>query len=337
MSSNDHHLEQPATAKQLYALAQQHQLTPIALDWALQDIGVIPDRHAWRSFIDRALLVLGILLTLAGVIFFFAYNWADLPYWAKFAVLQLAILGTVLSAGWRGLDQLSGRIALFAAAVLVGVLLSVYGQVYQTGADVFVLFLTWAILITPWVLLGCFAPLYLLLLLLLNASLILYWQQVVDPYLEDAALSLFVCALNGSALVAWEIAWKKQVQWLRGRWFSWIAFSSVLIALMWPTLLIIIEFNRDRTHWQSLGAGLYVFITLFSLWYYRYQRHDIFSLVICLLSLLVTLTTLIGRLLFEMVDDAALTFFALTLVVVGETSLATTWLRRVASTPTASF
>ena len=50
-----------------------------------------------------------------------------------------------------GLDRAFGQVLLIAGSVLTGVLLAVIGQAYQTGADVFELFVAWAVLILPWV------------------------------------------------------------------------------------------------------------------------------------------------------------------------------------------
>ena len=50
--------------------------------------------------------------------------------------MAIAAVGALLV----GLDRAFGQVLLIAASVLTGVLLAVIGQVYQTGADVFELF-----------------------------------------------------------------------------------------------------------------------------------------------------------------------------------------------------
>ena len=73
------------------------------------------------------------------------------------------------------------------AAVAVGALLAVFGQTYQTGADPFELFLTWALLIVPWTLAARFEPLYLLhsvvLAMLMGVLVMLqaYWLKWMVP------------------------------------------------------------------------------------------------------------------------------------------------------------
>lgn len=292
----------------------------------------MPGADEWRQFIDKMLLLLATTLLLTGVIFFFAYNWAEMHRFIKFALLQVTLLSMALFASLRGLERLSGQAALLAAAVLLGALLAVYGQTYQTGADAFGLFLTWAILIIPWVLLSTFASMWLLLLVLLNLSLVLYWGQVIEVqhYQPYTALFLLVFLLNAAAMFAWESTYKQGLSWLKGYWLGVIIFGTALTFLMIPTLQAIIEFGHK---WQSnpllpVAAVLYTGLTSFILWYYRYQRHDLLLLAISLLSIIIVLTTLISKIL----PINALVLLILALLVIGQASLATKWLQQTAKT-----
>ncbi len=329
MASNP--LDLPPPPAHLYSLAQTNHLTFSALEYALRKIGTIPEAEAWQRFIDNMLLLLGTTLLLAGVIFFFAYNWADMAHFAKFCVLQVGVLSMALLALLLGLERLSAQAALLAAAVLLGALLAVYGQTYQTGADAFNLFLVWAILIIPWVLLGVFAPLWSLLLLLLNLSLILYWEQVINPpsFAPRTELFLLLFLLNGIAMVAWEYAHKQGVAWLQGQWFGILIFGAVLTALIIPTLFAI----ADLEDWQAnrlfaVSVLLYVVTTLLALWYYRYQRRDLLRLAMSLLGVIIVFTTFMGKIL----PLDTITWLILALVIIGQAALATKWLQQVAKT-----
>ena len=86
---------------------------------------------------------------MAGVVFFFAYNWNSLTPVAKFAILQGGILTTALTALIVRLDRIAGQMLLIATTVLVGTLLAVIGQVYQAGANAYELFTLWALLTVP--------------------------------------------------------------------------------------------------------------------------------------------------------------------------------------------
>lgn len=234
-------------------------------------------------------------------------------------------------ASWRGLERLEAKVALLATAVLLGTLLAVYGQTYQTGADAFGLFMTWAILIIPWVLLGSFAPLWLLLLVLLNLSLILYYQQVINQpcYGICTDLYLLLFMLNGTAMLVWENAQQRSIAWLRRHWLGVIIFSIALIVLIIPTLYAILSNNRQNDLLLMLAVSLYLTTTALALWYYRYQRHDLLLLAACLLGLLIVLTSLASQLL---PFDNVLNMLILALVIIGQATLATNWLQAVAQT-----
>lgn len=323
-----------ATRPHLYTLAQTNHLSPQALEYALRMIGCIPDRHAWRRFLDQALLWLGTTLCLAGIIFFFAYNWTSLSRFSKFGTLEIGLFALILLVILRGLESLPGKAALLAAAFVLGALLAVYGQVYQTGADVFTLFLTWAILILPWVFFSHFAPLWLLLLILANLSLSLYWDQVFDPThnLTDS-LFLLMFVLNGLALMAWEMAFKRGIRWLQGQWLGRIIFIVTLAVLILPTLKAIITFDSDYTYNHSALLGwavaLYLETTAVALWYYGSQRRDLFLLTVCLTGILITVTTLLGKSL-PWYDVGS--WFLMGLVVIAQASYMAYLLMRIAKT-----
>jgi len=319
-------LEQPANSQQLFQLAQRQMLSPKALDAALFHIGVIPGISTWQVFIEKWLLILGSVLITVGIVFFFAYNWHELHHFAKFALLQIGLLSCVgLSVLW-GLERLEGKMALFMAAVLVGVLLAVYGQVYQTGADSFKLFATWVALITPWVLSACFAPLWLLAIILLNLSIILYWQQVITPIdSETVELFLVLFSLNGIALLAGEWGFKRRLSWLQGVWLARLLFTATLGSLMVPTVAAIAD-NTGHVLTQFAVWG-YVLTTIVALGYYSWIRSDLVLLTLTLGGILITLTVWLGQ---ALSLEAVFSWFILALAVIVQASLAAKVLQLIA-------
>ena len=109
----------------------------------LAAVHAVRDNAGWAKWARRALLVLGTGHLLAGIIFFIAHNWVSIPPLAKFGVGQALIAVAALAVLVVGFDRAAGRTLLIAASVLVGALLAVIGQVYQTGADAFELFTAW--------------------------------------------------------------------------------------------------------------------------------------------------------------------------------------------------
>lgn len=160
-------------------IARHSALREETLVHALQD-QVYPDAKDWKRFLTLLFLTLGIGLSLAGIVFFFAYNWDDLHKFVKIGIVEvLVILITGLTFCGQ-INQLSRQILLTASSMLVGVLFAVFGQIYQTGANAYDFFLAWTFFITIWVGISNFTPLWLLYLVLLNTTFILYEEQVAD-------------------------------------------------------------------------------------------------------------------------------------------------------------
>ena len=179
-------------------------------------VGVIRQSRSWVSWVDRLLLGVGTALLLAGIVFFFAYNWNNLTKMAKLGAIELGLALSFIAAWRKGLDSSSGRALLVSASVLVGVFLAVFGQVYQTGADVFELFRAWALLILPWTLLGGSAALWTLWWVVTNLWLGLFWSQSMVSEWSRHPSSLFLALglANTLAVVAREVGSERALDFL---------------------------------------------------------------------------------------------------------------------------
>ena len=142
------------------------------------------DKEAWQKFLSLFFISLGIGFTTAGIIFFFAYNWADLNKFFKIGLIEALIVTTTLIVLFSKLDLTIKKILLTGSSLLIGVLFAVFGQIYQTGANAYDFFLGWTLFITLWVIISNFAPLWLIFVLLVNTTVILYSQQVAQEWSE---------------------------------------------------------------------------------------------------------------------------------------------------------
>jgi len=336
-------LDQPATARRLRHLHRSGILDAEAYERALLLAGVTPDGAAWRRFLDRLLAGLGAVLVLAGIVFFFAYNWADMHRFAKFAVLEVTLLVAVALAWRLGPDSNGGRAALLGAAVLPGVLLALYGQTYQTGADPYGLFLTWGLLIFPWVIIGRSAALWLLLLVLANLALMLWWVGVHRPpewwgfaqeimplfglgfAFLDADLALLTVALNVAALAAYE-AMSPRISWLSGRWMPRLVALAILGTLLVPVLRAILESRPDMLS-VRMAPLAWLAVTAAGVWVYRQLRRDLFMLAALALEAIVIVSAFLGE---RMQFHDAGAMLLLSLLVVLMTGAAAWWLRQTA-------
>ena len=119
------------------------------------------DKKQWNQFLSIFLLAAGVGFTVAGIIFFFAYNWEDLPKFAKLGIVQTLLVASVLLTIFTRWNVLIKQIILTGATFLVGTLFAVFGQIYQTGADAYDLFLGWTLFTILWAVAIRFTPLWL--------------------------------------------------------------------------------------------------------------------------------------------------------------------------------
>lgn len=216
----------------------------------------VRDAAWWHSWALRALLVLGAGHLLAGIVFFFAYNWDDLPVVARFAVVQGGIAASALAAVITGLDRPLGGTLLIAASVLSGVLLAVTNQVYQTGADAWTVFATWALLILPWAVVSRNAAHWLVWLVVLYLGVYLYGVQVLIPAgrLSGTELLVALGLLSAVVLGAREMARQAGLARVAAPWTRTVVASTGLVLLFIPANGYVLGLGHE-------AIGLPVFLT----------------------------------------------------------------------------
>lgn len=185
---------------------------------------VYNDAPAWRKFLHILLITLGIAFTVSGIIFFFAYNWANLGKYPKFAIVEGAVLALTIAVLFSKFSTLIKNILLTGAAIIVGAMFAVFGQVYQTGANAYDFFLAWTVFVTLWAVISNFPTLWLVYLALINTTLCLYVEQVA-PWSHDVTC-LLLLILNTVCLLFFMFFPFKSVavpKWFRNILALWTA------------------------------------------------------------------------------------------------------------------
>lgn len=256
----------------------------------------------WGLWVSKLLLMLGVALILSGIIYFFAFNWAKITPAMKLGSIQTAILACLALSYFYGLQRLSGKILLLSAAVLVGVFLAVFGQIYQTGADAYNLFMMWALLILPWVMISEFAALWLVWLVICNIFLLLYWDQAAFPASETERMIFSYLALfNGLFLGLREYFSIKNRSWLAEQWTRVVLVVPILGYVFIPTLMFIIE--PERAAFAVVFGTLLAAVTHIAFYIlYRYQLPDMWGLATTILSGCIILESAIFRGITEVFD-----------------------------------
>lgn len=258
--------EVPATPDAILALRGQEGFPEAALRRALEIALEPPGRAAWRDFLDRALLVLGAALVTSGIGFFFAFNWEALGHLARLGLVQAAVVAAALGAWRLGPERTPGAVLLVVAALLVGPVLGVYGQIYQTGADAYELFLGWTLLILPWAVAGRNSAMALLVAVLVNVTANLAWIQLWDrSSWGEADFHLAMFALDGALWGLWEFL-------RRGApGPSWVTRALVAACLLHLTIPSVLAIADEPTGWPGtalavLAAFLVGVFTLLRRW-----------------------------------------------------------------------
>ena len=280
--------------RELVSLIEQGVIAPDEVSLAVEVAGVTPSPRAWWQLIDRLLLWSGSLALAFAVLFFVAYNWVDMGRLPRFAIVQAALLLAAGIAVWGSARVMVFRVALTSLFVLIGVLLALVGQVYQTGADPWQLFFLWALFSLPLVWVARFDALWVAWLVLLNLAIWLYgrtWGGFSGSVFFSDNVDLWgVVLLNLVAQAIWE--WGVQRRGWPGRWAICLLALGSGVTL---TLLMVI--------WAS-GAALKLMpiVVIYPVWLatlygiYRRWRLELFMLAGGCVSIITVLTFLLVRL-----------------------------------------
>lgn len=209
----------------IHIISHHSNLEEQAIEKALQT-NVFNDKSAWQKFLQLLFITLGVGFLTSGIVFFFAYNWADLHKFIKLGLIEGLLILTTILAFVPKINLTTRKIILTGTSILVGVLFAVFGQIYQTGANAYDFFMAWTIFISLWVLISNFAPLWLLYVIVINTTIILYSQQVAKDW-----SAVFVCnllfILNTAILIISELFFKKNIP----HWFlNIVALGAITCA-----------------------------------------------------------------------------------------------------------
>lgn len=306
---------------------EQKQIAAEHAEDAMRVSGALPDKADWRSFMDRLLLWSGTVLLATGAIFFFAYNWKEIGNFARFGLIELLIAAAVGAFIWSSADGPAGKASLFAVSLLTGALLALFGQTYQTGADTFELFITWAIVILPWTIVGRLPALWVMLIVLVNVATTFYFRAFPGLFgllfgTEEHLWMLF--AINFLALAAWEFLAHYAV-WLRERW------ATRLLGFAGCGLITALVMMAIFDHKPGFNPAFIVYPLWLGALYasYRYLIFDLFQLAGGVLSVVIVIASILSRAMISSGNGGG-AFLLIGLAVIGLSAAGGFWLKNIA-------
>ncbi|MDX3907929.1 MAG: DUF4401 domain-containing protein [Pigmentiphaga sp.] len=296
----------------------------------MQPAGGPPGAAAWRRFLERLCTYAGAVACAAAVVFLVAFNWQGWPPVVKSGALQAVLIAAAMLACYFGTSRLPGKAALLFAMLACGALLAYLGQRYQSGADSYELFLTWAVLILPWVFAARSGVAWALLLVLANLAVHLYTGRF-SPLLLDAIVGsgimqppLFWLDLAAVALAEWRAG--TAGPGLAARFLPRLA-GTLLLAVATLGLVQGVVDGRAADAWLWATRGAMVVALGGGFLLYRWRR-DLLMLTLCWAAAIAVATVLLVRLLADSAGGKA------SLVIAGGFLLAASaaaamWLRQV--------
>ncbi len=294
-------------------------------EWA---VGRPSDQRLTRG-LTRGLVLVAALLLGSGLIFWIAANWSEWSRGARLGLIQFALLAAVAAAClWPAVRNA----ALLGAILALGGLLAFIGQTYQTGADTWQLFATWAALSLLWVLAARSDLMWTVWVVIAALALALWtgplglWDQLFSAGRQTAAMqSLSMLAWFVLGLVPLVVA---SIAPLRpaggwGRWSHRVAWGMALA--VWAGSCVAELFvGRGWLGLWSVAALLIALVFWLSL---RTRWRDLPTLSLTVAAANVLVVALAARLLFSRYEDvgALLVLGLLGLACLGASA---TWLLR---------
>jgi uncharacterized membrane protein len=254
-----------------------------------------PTASAWQRFLMRLFSTLGLLALAIGLLFFIASNWPSMAPLSRFVLVEMVVLALTILVWWRW-SQWVASVALIALGLVLGALLGLYGQTYQSGAQSWQLFQVWTLILLPLALVSRQNSLWFFSWLTANIGYVCYFSSGASfsdgvfntvefaPFwaMFLSVILQFICLAMREAIARYVAARIPHSPWA-GRWFSRTIASYLMFSL---TLLMVraIAHNADGYDFSACLLWLVVMVTGY--WCYRYRTPDLFMLTLGIVSLM---------------------------------------------------
>lgn len=274
----------------IHVLSKHSNISTPDLEDAFADEGIYADAAKWNKLLNYSLPGLGSTFLIAGIIFFFAFNWQAIPPFAKFGIIGgLLICAVLFSYHFSKKNEHIGHLFMALAFVLVGVLFAVFGQVYQTGADAYDLFIVWKLSVLIWTIVSPYPVIWLLFAILCNVTLSLYLKQNT-AYEGVHFYSTYASLLNILLIAVFNF--KKRYSTYASKWLFYVLM--IFTGYNLTTAICISLFNE----WYKMNYLLLYLVALtyfpVSLWL-GILKQDIFYVTTTILYLLIIANALLIR------------------------------------------
>lgn len=265
-------------------LTQNHQFSPLLF---------------CHEGVLRYLNILGLALIAVSFLYLIAANWWMLPNWIQLTIPMLILFCSASASVYfskqewirQGLDTVAG--------LMLGLSLAVIGQIYQTGADSYLLFLLWSVMLLPWLYrpnIGIFA----MLCIVSQLALYLYFKQ---SFWMERAEGLYLLGLNVLTAISFVFA----VRYYSILRFLFIAF---MIAISIGSMMLFIN------QFQLIYLASSIILPITTAFYF-YRKHQALETILLIAGLAASLSIWMFELVDEQLTHSALGLFVLATLIFG--------------------
>lgn len=199
--------------------------------------------------LKNTFLSYSLIFLIFSVTSFTAFNWKLMGNYQKIAIPMVLISVSLICFNFFK-DEKYKKLFLFFSCFLIGTLFAVYGQVYQTGADSWILFRNWAIFLVIPILTTIYYPLHLLFIIV-NTLMAYFYFSLSYEY----SISLFISSL-----------------------------IPAIYILIYPFIIDKIKIKFNDFFYNTLIILFYVFFNISMLFFvFGHFKHTIIPLMIILL------------------------------------------------------
>lgn len=247
----------------------------------------------------QILQIIGLALIAVSIVYLLAANWWMLPKFVQLFMPQVLLLGSaLLSVHFAAREKLRQSLDT-VSSLMLGLSLAVIGQIYQTGADSYQLFLLWALLLLPWLYrpnIGVFA----LFCVVSQLALYFYFKQSFWLVRAETAYLLSLNLLTGLSLI------------YALRYYPVLRYLLIAVVVL-ISVFSMFRFIDSNSIWYL--ASVLVLALLFSTYFYTRQQQLETSLLVAGLAL--SFSILIFDLTDQYLQNSAAGLLVLALLIFG--------------------
>lgn len=247
----------------------------------------------------QILQIIGLALIAVSIVYLLAANWWMLPKFVQLFMPQVLLLGSaLLSVHFAAREKLRQSLDT-VSGLMLGLSLAVIGQIYQTGADNYQLFLLWALLLLPWLYrpnIGVFA----LFCVVSQLALYFYFKQSFWLVRAETAYLLSLNLLTGLSLI------------YALRYYPVLRYLLIAVVVL-ISVFSMFRFIDSNSIWYL--ASVLVLALLFSAYFYTRQQQLETSLLVAGLAL--SFSILIFDLTDQYLQNSAAGLLVLALLIFG--------------------